>query len=102
MQTANLKKEKYIQIRVEPEKKSILKQAALGLGVNLSKFVLDASLKEAEKIIEEQISITLKQEEFERFFQALENPPEPNAALRKAADDYYENLERAKNAGYSI
>lgn len=102
MQTTNLKKEKYIQIRVEPDKKLILKQAASGLGVNLSQFVLDVSLKEAEKIIEEQSSITLKNEQYERFLLALKNPPEPNAALRKAANDYYENLNRARKAGYSV
>ena len=102
MQQKALKKEDYIQIRVKPEIKSMLKQAALGSGLSLSRFILDNSLKAAEKILAEQASMTLKHEEFERFIQALENPPEPNAALRKAANEYDENDERAKKADHSF
>ena len=50
----------------------------------LSQFVLGTALEEAERVIRENEVVTLSGADWQVFYDALTNPPAPNAALRKA------------------
>lgn len=62
-----------------------IEEAAAWKGVSVGSFVADAVGKEAERIIEKERLIELSRQDAETIISLLENPPGPNAALRKAA-----------------
>lgn len=83
METISTKTDR-IEARVSPRTKEILVKAAAIQGRTLSDFVVDALLEKAERVIEAHEVIVLTEEDRRVFFEALRNPPPPNAALRKA------------------
>jgi uncharacterized protein (DUF1778 family) len=65
-----------------------IEEAAAWRGVPVGRFIADAAVKEAEQIIERERLIRLTREDTELVLSLLDNPPKPNAALRKAARAY--------------
>ncbi len=63
-----------------------IEEAATWRGMSVSNFIADAAAKEAEQVIERERLIQLSHEDAERILALLDNPPQPNAALRKAAE----------------
>ena len=61
-----------------------IEQAALLRGLSVNSFIVAAVAQEANKVLESERLIQLSRGDADRFFAALENPPKPNAALRKA------------------
>lgn len=71
------------------EQKQLFERASsLGGFRSLSEFVFFAVRKQAEEIIEKHEGLVTSQRDREIFFQALLNPPAPNADLKKAAQRY--------------
>lgn len=58
----------------------------------LSEFVVASAQDAARRVIAEHESIRLSREEQLAFVQALLNPPEPNARLKRAAKAYRKRL----------
>lgn len=52
---------------------------------NSFQFIVQAALKEAHKILEEERVIVLSERDADKVFGLLENPPAPNARLQEAA-----------------
>jgi uncharacterized protein (DUF1778 family) len=52
---------------------------------DLTSFVLRTALREAQSVIDEHERIKLSPRDSELVMRLLENPPAPNAKLRKAA-----------------
>ncbi len=77
-----------LEARLSRVQKDLLQHAADLLGRSLTDFILTASQEAANKVIREHDIITLTVQESENFIQTLLNPPEPNAALKKAAKRY--------------
>ena len=77
-----------ISLRLSSQSKRKLERAATYADKTVTDFVLDSALKTAEDIVREQELITLTPAEFQRFADALLNPPPPNKALRKAFRDH--------------
>lgn len=73
-----------IDLRIDPEKKDLLRRAAALVGGTMSDFVVRASLESAEQVLKNHSSITLQNRAFDSFIAACENPPEPNQALKAA------------------
>jgi uncharacterized protein (DUF1778 family) len=73
-----------LQIRVDTRKKALLERAAALAHLPLGEFVLDHAVRAAEKAIADHEKITLPETDWAVFFDALVNPPEPNAAIRGA------------------
>lgn len=73
-----------LEARITPEVQRQLKRAAEIEGRSVSDFVVAAALKAAQKTIERTETILLSIEAHERFWEAIHNPPEPNAKLREA------------------
>lgn len=75
--------------RLSFEQKDLFERAAeLGGFKNLSDFIISASKKEAEKIIENSEKILASNRDKKIFFNALINPAEPNENLISAKNNY--------------
>ena len=61
-----------------------IEEAAAWRGVPVSSFVIEAAVKEAEHVIQKERLIELTRDDAELIVTLLDNPPEPNAAMRKA------------------
>lgn len=89
---ANSQKRDRITARVPKHIKDDLQTAADIMGTKLNDFIVQAALAKAHEVIERDSVIRLSQAQAEAFFEALENPGEPNAKLKAA-------LARAKEIG---
>ena len=77
-----------LAVRVSAAQKSLLQHAAALSGCTLSEFVVTSAQDAARRVIAEHESIRLSLEEQLAFVQALLQPPEPNARLKRAAEAY--------------
>lgn len=81
-------KDDRLQVRLDAESKTVLQRAAGYRHKTVSQFVLATALEEAQRVIRENEVVTLSGPDWKVFYDALTNPPEPNAALRKAFAKY--------------
>jgi len=86
-------KDERLQVRLNAEAKTVLQRAANYRHKTVSQFVLTTALAEAEKVIRENEAVTLSAADWKVFYDALNNPPAPNAALRKAFAKYQKSAE---------
>ena len=78
-----------IDLRVNAETKALLSRAYELAGYsNLTSFVIATASERAQRVIEEHNQFTLSNRDRDIFLAALENPPEPDKALRDAARKY--------------
>ena len=75
---------KRMDLRVKPEQKAALLRAAALRNTDLTDFVLQSALREANTVIEEAERIVLSKRDSLRVLSLLENPPAPNARLLAA------------------
>jgi uncharacterized protein (DUF1778 family) len=75
---------KRMNLRVSPEAKAKLVRAAALRNTDLTNFVTQTALREAEAVIEAAEVIKLSERDYVRVLDLLENPPAPNAKLRAA------------------
>jgi uncharacterized protein (DUF1778 family) len=73
-----------LQIRLSPAKKARIARAAAIQQVDLTQFVTDSALREADAVIAQAEHIELTEQEFLQIIEMLENPPVPNARLKAA------------------
>lgn len=85
--TADIRDDR-LQVRLDAESKSVLRRAAGYRRRTVSQFVLATALEEAGKVIRENEIVALSGPDWKIFYDALANPPAPNAALRKAFAKY--------------
>lgn len=81
-------KRERLQVRLDQRAKAVLERAASYSHKTVSQFVLETSLERADQVIRDSELITLSAEDWQRFQDALIDPPPPNAALRKAFAGY--------------
>jgi uncharacterized protein (DUF1778 family) len=79
--------------RVSKDIQKTLEQAAELQGVTLRQFVVQAALGEARRIVERHRVIHLSRVDAAFLLDLLENPPGPNARLRKAFQTYKKRLQ---------
>jgi len=80
-------------VRLATEQKKLFEQAQLlGHYRSLTEFILDAAQQYAHQIIEKHNSILASETDKKIFFDALINPPKPNAALKNAASRYKQKV----------
>ncbi len=77
-------KDDRLQIRVAPERKRILEEAAESAHLSVSAFVLQAAEARAEEILLERQLVRLAPDAAEAFTAALERPAEVNERLAAA------------------
>jgi len=83
-----MKKESTVMIRTALQDKILIEKAADQLGLTVSAFMLQNSLRAARKELSEVARASLTESDAHVFFSALTNPPTPNEALKKAFQDY--------------
>jgi uncharacterized protein (DUF1778 family) len=81
-----------LEARVPQGVKELIQKAADLQGRTLTDFVTAIVEAEATRVIEQHHVLKLNLEDSEAFVEALLNPPEPNAALKKAAQRYKQRL----------
>ena len=81
--------------RLSKAQKSLFERAArIGGYRNLTDFVVATVQQKAKEIVDEQERIIASEKDSEVFFEAIMNPPKPNKALSKAAEEYKAYLAR--------
>lgn len=71
-----------IDLRASANQKTLLEQAAELKHVSLSSYVLASSLKQAQLDLAENETLLLSNRDRDLVMSILENPPEPNEALK--------------------
>jgi uncharacterized protein (DUF1778 family) len=66
--------------------KETLQKAADLSGATLNQFLVQAALKEADRVFETERTIVLSERDAQAVFDLLENPPTPNQQLLVAVD----------------
>jgi uncharacterized protein (DUF1778 family) len=74
-----------IELRVKPDEKAILARAAALEHMDLTGFILSKLLPEARAVIERAERVVLSGRDSLKVLDLLENPPRPNARLKRAA-----------------
>jgi len=77
-----------IAARVPLKVQERVQQAADMVGSTFNQFVIQAVLEAAEKVIQRERLIRLSGDEAKWFFELLDNPPPPGAALNDAFGRY--------------
>ena len=75
-------KDSRVDFRVSDVQKSLLERAAEIKHLSLSSYILSSSIKQAELDIAENEMLILSNKDRDLVMSALENPPEPNEALK--------------------
>jgi uncharacterized protein (DUF1778 family) len=79
-----------MHLRLDDRTKRTLERAAAYAETSVSKFVLTNAVDAAARVIKERERVTLSPIDWEAFYDALVDPPEPNDRLRAAARRYRE------------
>jgi uncharacterized protein (DUF1778 family) len=74
-----------VALRVRPNDKAVILRAVALAQTDMTTFILRTALREAQSVIEEHERVKLTQRDSSLVMELLENPPAPNAKLRKAA-----------------
>lgn len=90
--SATRKKKDNIHIRVEPEQKEVISKAAELLGLDMSAFVLQNSLKAARAELLESERLSLSRSDANLFLDIITNPPVANESLKGAYKTYEEEF----------
>jgi uncharacterized protein (DUF1778 family) len=75
---------KRMNLRISPEAKAKLVRAAALRNTDLTNFVTQSALREADAVIEAAETVKLSDRDYARIIKLLENPPKANARLRRA------------------
>lgn len=86
-------KQSRVDLRVSPEQKELLERAAFLRGLSLSSYLLSNSIEAAIKDIESHSKFVLSDNDRDLFLSLMENPPEPNQALKSAMKRFQEEYE---------
>ncbi|WP_454888831.1 type II toxin-antitoxin system TacA family antitoxin [Sphingobium indicum] len=84
MPRAAIDDSKRMNLRISSDVKAKLVRAAALRNTDLTNFVTQTALREAEAVIEEAEVIRLSDRDYKRVLELLENPPRPNARMRAA------------------
>lgn len=77
-----------LNLRLNLAAKRRIEQAAAFQGKTVSSFIVSSALAVAERTIREHESMVLSRRDAEAFLDAILNPPEPGAKLRKAIEEH--------------
>ena len=72
-----------LNMRIQPDLRDLIDQAAEATGKNRTDFVLDAARQAAQDALLDRVHVQLKPKAYAAFVQRLDAPPQANEALRK-------------------
>ena len=82
------KQNQRVSARVPLNVYDMLSQAAELSGATVNQFLVQSALEKAQKVMERERFIRMTTRSANLFFDALENPPEPNEKLKHAIKVY--------------
>ena len=94
MAKAETVKQERMHIRLDALSKQKLERAAAYAHKSLSEFVLGQALHAADEVIHKHETLALRDADWQVFLDALENPPKPNAKLRRAFAEHKKRVQR--------
>ena len=86
MPTPSNRSEK-LDIRITPEAKQILQQAAKERHTSISQFVLESALNSASAVLAERSRFMLDAGQWEAFMAALDSPPRRHARMERLLNE---------------
>ena len=69
--------------RIAPSADSLVRRAALSTDRTLTDFVVDAAVLEAERVLADRTRFVLEPDQWARFVQILDRPPQENPGLKR-------------------
>jgi len=75
--------DKRLDVRLAADHKNLIEQAASLRGQTVSAFAVSTLVAEAGRVVEESTVLRLSNRDRDAFLATLDNPPKPNARLRK-------------------
>ena len=85
-------KHERVNMRLDAKSKRKLERAATYEETTVSRFVLSSAVSAAERVIDAHERTVLPATDWDAFYDALLNPPAPNAVLRRAARRYLDRI----------
>lgn len=89
--TTEVKRDR-MHLRLDSKTKHMLERAAAYEETSVTDFVLTTAVAAAERVLASHEKITLSAGDWEVFYDALINPPEPNEKLKEAVRRYHERI----------
>jgi uncharacterized protein (DUF1778 family) len=84
MTLSNTTKRESLTLRIKPEDRWLIDQAAQLTGKTRTDFMLEATRRAAEEAILDRTVFAVSPEAYAEFLARLDAPPQPNERLRKA------------------
>ena len=81
-------------MRLSADQKNLIEEAAARSGQPVASFTVAALMDAAQRVVDAQCKIRLSSRNWDLFLKLLDDPPEPNERLRRAAWHYEENVVR--------
>ena len=81
-----------LNFRLPPEIKEKIENAAIVSGGTVTDFAITALANTAQEVLEKHHTTVLSDRDRDIFLAMLENPPEPNEALKKAVEEYKKRI----------
>ncbi|QCR35533.1 DUF1778 domain-containing protein [Nissabacter sp. SGAir0207] len=81
---STLKKQR-IDLRLNENDKSLIEEAAAMTNQSISQFMVNTASQRAAEIIDQHRRLILSEESWNLVQDAINNPPEPNSRLKRAA-----------------
>jgi uncharacterized protein (DUF1778 family) len=75
------KKDDRLELRIEPERRQLLDDAAVASGMSTSAFVLAHATEAAREVLADRTSFVLPVERWDEFVRMLERPEQPVEGL---------------------
>lgn len=72
-----------LNIRIRPEERHLIDQAAMAIGKNRTSFILDAARHAAELALLDRTVMTVSAAAYAEFLERLDAPAQPNERLRR-------------------
>lgn len=86
--TVETGKQDVLKVRMDVATLQLLDQARHYVGLDKSKFIRQSVREKAEAIIAEHEQTRFSAEDWQMFFNLLDNPPEPTERMKKALQTY--------------
>ncbi len=86
MATSSQRSDK-LDIRISPEAKRILQEAARERHTTISQFVIDSALTTANEVLAERTRIGLNSEQWAAFMAALDAPPRVHERMKRLLNE---------------
>ncbi|MFH1135618.1 MAG: DUF1778 domain-containing protein [Pseudomonadota bacterium] len=76
-----------LDLRITPEARRLLQQAAREKHTTISQFVLESALRSANSVLAERARIALDAEQWEAFHKALDAPPRRHPRMERLLNE---------------